>query len=66
MHHMLPKVLIPKAKPQIQELFATLRYEQIQILRPIDELVLVGSVIPGLNPSPSKLPALVDCILLVI
>lgn len=37
---MLPKVLIPKAILQIQELFATLTYEQIQILRPIAELVL--------------------------
>lgn len=64
---MLPKVLIPKAILQIQELFATVPYEQIQILRPMAELVLVGNVIPGLNPGlNSKLPALADCVLLVI
>lgn len=64
MHNTFTKVLIPNAILQIQELFATTTYEQIQILRPIDELVLWE--VPGLNPTPLKLPALVDCILLVI
>lgn len=63
---MLPKTLISKAILQIQEPFATVTHEQIQILRTIPELDLVGNAIPGQDPTPSKLPALADCILLVI